>query len=91
MNQSPRPAMTYAVISAAVIAVAAYVYLLFRISSFRKDQPEPRPYFGSPLPTMRDVLSAANYTEPGIRLRPWLIASMIAVGVVWIAALSLLI
>jgi hypothetical protein len=55
---------------------ATYLFLLFRISNFRRDNPDPdNAYLGSPGSSLWEVLDRQTYDERGRHLYPYLIAS----------------
>src|SRR5262245_9150452 len=71
---------------------AMYLFLLFRISNFRRDNPDPgSTYFGSPGSSLWEVLNRQTYDERGGRLYPYLLASLLATGVCWFLFFGLLI
>lgn len=63
------------------LPVALYLYLLFRLSAFRKDRASTGSYFGLPYLAMHRVLTRSNYLPEGQRLLPWLVASMVLCGI----------
>jgi hypothetical protein len=70
-----------------------YFALLYRISAFRRDEQKPSGYFGSPFESMTEVLTRSNYTEAGQRLLPWLVGSVVllglgALGALWVITRS---
>ena len=67
----------------------AYLYLVFRISAFRKDRQRNRSYFAPPFISMVDVLTRSNYTDEGQRLLPWLYFTVALLVVAAITALGL--
>jgi len=64
----------------------AYVFLILRISTFRKDcawldrASGTRPYFRWPTGSLTEIFCRDSYTEKGRRLFPWLVAALGAVA-----------
>jgi len=76
------------------IPAVAYLFLLFRVSAFRRDQPWQehirggrRAYFGVPMSSIGAALSKESYDADGQRYLPWLRLALAAVFVGLIGAL----
>lgn len=84
------------ILLALAISATAYVYLLFRVSAFRKDRNTDNRHFGNPLQgfpfiSLADVLAPGTYHEPGRRLLPWLYLSLVLLALTAFAAIAVLI
>lgn len=73
-----------------ILPAALYLYLLYRLSAYRKDRAANGARFGKPYESMTQVLSKANYTEEGQRLLPWLAGSIVMVAAAFLVTLGLL-
>jgi hypothetical protein len=63
-----------------------YLFILFRVSAFRKDHQGLKQYFGNPLKgfpfiSMAEILTANAYTERGKRILPWLYVSILLLAI----------
>jgi hypothetical protein len=67
------------------------ILLMQRLVRFRKYQHEQPPAFGTPYLNILDTLDKHNYTDEGARLIPWVIASLVALGVCFFATFWLLV
>ncbi len=82
--------MRYVVILAPPVLI--YLFLLFRISAFRKDiewEDKARgykPYFKRPHDSVVAVFQGENYTDQGRGLLPWLWVSVLTLGAAVILA-----
>lgn len=73
-----------------VLPAGLYLYLLYRVSAYRRDRPTGVKRFGKPYESMVQVLSKDNYTDEGKRLLPYLGASVALVAVAILGTLALL-
>lgn len=83
--------MAWLLVPLLILSWLATVLLMQRLVRFRKYQHEQPPALGTPYLSIFQALNRDNYTDEGAKLIPWVLLSLLALGVCFFATFWLLV